>query len=118
MAQSGVGGESPVQVNKWANVTFSYTSPSKKKSLSSDARFTTKNFKQRHFPQLELREDDSLQKVVKNGKKSQFDYQIYTEKEAPKQPKILKMNKMKSKQKLEITLSPKNSEKEFRKSEK
>lgn len=103
-------GHLPTQSPRRTNITFSYTSPSKRRHHSNDARLTTKAFKERHFPALGKHLVETEKNVVREQEKKNGYYQLYTDEETPRQPRILKLNKAKSKQKLEITLSPKLSE--------
>ena len=48
------------------NITFSYASPTKQQSFSSEARFVTKTFKKKHFPGLDKREEEPIKKIVRH----------------------------------------------------
>ena len=62
-------GKSPPASPRRTNITFSYTSPSRRRDHSMDAKLTTKAFKQRHFPGLGLAGEEPLRKVEKEVKK-------------------------------------------------
>jgi len=79
-------GKSPPASPRRSNITFSYSSPSRKKDHSMDSKLTTKAFKQRHFPGLGQSSQEPLRKVekiIKNEEKKENYYQIYTDAETP-----------------------------------
>ena len=80
-------------------ISFCYASP-EKKARSATARFSTKKFKESRFPHLRSPDGSPVKQVINNvaGK-------VFTMEDTPARPKLLQMKKLKSRQKMQLTIS-------------